>query len=92
MVILVALCVMPVSLIWALAVMLISTHFVPFPMSRVMLGISYYRFPETMPYVLIAIPALIWILSIAIRLLPKQKSWVRFCLNLQTKGKKNRTF
>ena len=78
MVILVALCVMPVSLIWALAVMLISTHFVPFPMSRVMLGISYYRFPETMPYVLIAIPALIWILSIAIRLLPKQKSWVRY--------------
>ena len=78
MVILVALCVMPVSLIWALAVMLISTHFVPFPMSRVMLGISYYRFHETMPYVLIAIPALIWILSIAIRLLPKQKSWVRY--------------
>jgi hypothetical protein len=78
MVILVALCVLPVSLIWALAVMLISTHFVPFPMSRVMLGISYYRFPETMPYVLIAIPALIWILSIAIRLLPKQKSWVRY--------------
>jgi len=78
MVILVALCVMPVSLIWALAVMLISTHFVPFPMSRVMIGISYYRFPETMPYVLIAIPALIWILSIAIRLLPKQKSWVRY--------------
>lgn len=78
MVILVALCVMPVSVIWALAVMLISTHFVPFPMSRVMIGISYYRFPETMPYILMTIPALIWILCISIRLLPKQKSWVRY--------------
>lgn len=79
MVLLVALCVMPLSVIWALAVMLLSAHFIPFPLTRVMLGISYYRFPETMPYVLIAIPALIWILSIAIRLLPKQKSWVRYC-------------
>jgi len=79
MVILVALCVMPVSLIWALAVMLISTHFVPFPMSRVMIGISYYRFPETIPYILMVIPALIWILSISIRRIPQQNTWVRYC-------------
>ena len=79
MVLLVALLVMPVSVIWALAVMLISTHFVPFPMSRVMIGISYYRFPETMPYILMVIPALIWILSISIRRIPQQNTWVRYC-------------
>ena len=79
MVILVALCVMPVSVIWALAVMLISAHLVPFPLSRVMIGISYYRFPETLPYILMVIPTLIWVLSISIRRLPQQKSWVRYC-------------
>ena len=79
MVLLVALCVMPVSAIWALAVMLISAHFVPFPLSRVMIGISYYRFPETMPYILMVIPALIWIFSISIRRIPQQKTWVRYC-------------
>ena len=79
MVLLVALCVMPVSAIWALAVMLISAHFVPFPLSRVMIGISYYRFPETMPYILMVIPALIWILSISIRRIPQQKTWVSYC-------------
>ena len=79
MVILVALCVMPVSVIWALAVMQISAHIVPFPLSRVMIGISYYRFPETMPYILMIIPALIWILSISIRRLPQQKTWMRYC-------------
>ena len=79
MVLLVALCVMPVSVIWALAVMLISAHFVPFPLSRVMIGISYYRFPETMPYILMVIPALIWILSMSIRRIPQQKTWVSYC-------------
>ena len=79
MVLLVALLVMPVSVIWALAVMLISAHFVPFSLSRVMIGISYYRFPETMPYILMVIPALIWVLSISIKRLPQQKTWVRYC-------------
>ena len=79
MVILVALCVLPVSVIWALAVMLISAHFIPFPLTRVMIGISYYRFPETMPYILMVIPALIWVLSISIKRLPQQKTWVRYC-------------
>ncbi len=79
MVLLVALCVMPLSAIWALAVMLLSAHFVPYPLARVMFGISYCRFPDVMPYILIVIPAFIWILSISIRLLPQQKTWVRYC-------------
>lgn len=79
MILLVALCVMPISVIWALAVMLLSAHFVPFPMERVMFGLNYYRFPESLPYILYAIPALIWILTITIRRLPSPKSWVRYC-------------
>ena len=49
MVVLVALCVMPLSVVWALAVMLLSAHFVPFPLSRVMTGVGYYRLPEVVP-------------------------------------------
>ena len=79
MVVLVALCVMPLSVIWALAVMLLSAHFVPFPLSRVMIGISYYRFPEAIPYILIIIPAFIWVLSITVRRLPQPKPWVKLC-------------
>ena len=76
MVVLVALCVMPLSVVWALAVMLLSVHFVPFPLSRVMTGISYYRFPDVVPYILIVIPALIWILCLVVRRLPQARPWV----------------
>ena len=79
MVVLVALCVMPLSVIWALAVMLLSAHFVPFPLSRVMIGISYYRFPEVIPYILMVIPVFIWILSMVVRRLPQPKPWVMSC-------------
>ena len=79
MVVLVALYVMPLSVIWALAVMLLSAHFVPFPLARVMTGISYYRFPEAIPYILMVIPAFIWVLSLAVRRLPQPKPWVKWC-------------
>lgn len=67
MVLLVALLMLPwtlmvAALIYALALMLLSAHFLPFPMLRVMLGISYYRFPETLPYVLMAIPVVVALL------------------------------
>lgn len=67
MVLLVALFMLPwtlmvAALIYALALMLLSAHFLPFPMLRVMLGISYYRFPETLPYVLMAIPVVVALL------------------------------
>jgi hypothetical protein len=76
MVVLVALCVMPLSVIWALAVMLLSVHFVPFPLSRVMTGVGYYRFPEVVPYILMVIPLFIWILSLVVRQLPQARPWV----------------
>ena len=70
---------MPLSVVWALAVMLLSAHFVPFPLSRVMVGISYYRFPEAIPYILMVIPAFIWVLSLAVRRLPQPKPWIKWC-------------
>ena len=79
MVVLVALCVMPLSVVWALAVMLLSAHFVPFPLSRVMTGIGYYRFPEVIPYILLVIPVLIWILSLVVKRLPQPKPWMVWC-------------
>ena len=76
MVVLVALCVMPLSVVWALAVMLLSAHFVPFPLSRVMTGVGYYRLPEVVPYILIVIPFLVWILSLVVRRLTQARPWL----------------
>ena len=79
MVVLVALYVMPLTVVWAVAVMLLSAHFVPFPLSRVMTGIGYYRFPEVIPYILLVIPVLIWILSLVVKRLPQPKPWMVWC-------------
>ena len=76
MVLLVALCVLPVSIVWGLVVMVLSSHFLPFPLSRVMLGIDYYRSPEVVSFILIVIPAVIWVLTIVVKRLPKPHTWV----------------
>ena len=81
MVLLVAVLMMPwavavPALVYALALILLSAHYLPFPMLRVVLGISYYRIPETMPYMLMAIPVVIWIMALFIRKLPQPKQWV----------------
>ena len=70
------------AFLYALALILLSAHFLPFPMSRVLLGISYYRFPETMPYVLIAIPVVVWLLALFMRKLSQPKQWVVYVLAL----------
>ena len=81
MVLLVAVLMMPwavavPALVYALALILLSAHCLPFPMLRVVLGISYYRIPETMPYLLMAIPVVIWIMVLFIKKLPQPKPWV----------------
>ena len=81
MVLLVAVLMMPwavavPALVYALALILLSAHYLPFPMLRVVLGISYYRIPETMPYLLMAIPVVIWIMALFIKKLPQPKPWV----------------
>ena len=64
------------AVIYALALMLLSAHYLPFPMIRVVLGISYYRFPESIPYLLMVIPFVIWLLARFTQKLPKPKQWV----------------
>lgn len=56
--------------------MLLSAHYLPFPMMRVMLGISYYRIPVTLPYVLMAIPVVVLLLGWLTKRLPEPKTWV----------------
>ncbi len=67
MVLLVALCLMPwplavAGVLYALACIFLSAHLLPFPITRLILGIGYYRFPETLPYVLMAIPVVVFAL------------------------------
>lgn len=85
MVLLVALLMLPwtmavAAVIYALALILFTAHFLPFPMLRVVLGISYYRIPETMPYVLMAIPVVVLLLVLLGRkfqMIPEDKrQWV----------------
>ena len=81
MVLLVAMLMVPWSLvvagvIYSLAIIFFSAHYLPFPTMRVVLGISYYRFPITLPYLLIVIPVAIWLLAKFVRLLPKARQWV----------------
>lgn len=63
------------AVVYALALILVSAHFLPFPMSRVILGISYYRFPEVIPYSLMAILVVIWLLALFSKRLPQPKWW-----------------
>ena len=63
------------AVFYALALMLLSAHYLPFPMMRIMLGISYYRVPEVLPYSLMALPVLIWLLSLFTSKLPQPKQW-----------------
>ena len=66
-----------VAVVYALALILLSAQYLPFPMSRVVLGISYYRIPEVLPYVLMAIPVVIILLVWLCRnVAEKQKKWV----------------
>ena len=85
MVVLVALLMLPWTLtvaavVYTLALILLSAHFLPFPMMRVVLGISYYRIPVTIPYILMAIPLVILLLTWISRKFPKvsekNKPWV----------------
>ncbi len=81
MVLLVALLMMPwtitvAALLYSLGLVLLSAHYLPFPLMRVVQGISYYRFPVTLPYLLMAIPVVVWMMAIFIRLMPKAKQWV----------------
>jgi hypothetical protein len=71
MVIVTAFILMPVSVIYAIVLMLLSAHYLPYPMTRVMTGICYYRSPEILPTMLMVIPIVTILVSNFVRLLPK---------------------
>ena len=63
------------AVVYSLALILLSAHLLPFPTQRMVLGISYYRIPETMPYMLMAIPVVILLLTYPGKKLPKTGKW-----------------
>ena len=83
MVLLVALVMIPwlvavPAVVYALTLMLLSAQWLPFPMTRVMLGVSYYRVPATLPYMLMAIPVVTLLLTWFAKCLPQPRKWVRY--------------
>ena len=68
------------AVVYALALMLLSAHYLPFPMSRIILGISYYRVPEVIPYSLMAVLLVIALLALFSRKLPQPKRWMVYAL------------
>ena len=83
MVLLVALVMMPwlvavPAVVYALTLMLLSAQWLPFPMTRVMLGVGYYRVPATLPYMLMAIPVVTLLLTWFVKCLPQPRKWVRY--------------
>ena len=50
-----------VALIYAVALILASAWVLPYPLTRLMLGVGYYRFPESLPYALMGLPLLIFL-------------------------------
>ena len=81
MVLLVALVMMLVAMpavVYALTLMLLSAQWLPFPMTRVMLGVGYYRVPATLPYMLMAIPVVTLLLTWFAKCLPQPRKWVRY--------------
>ena len=83
MVLLVALVMMPwlvavPAVVYALTLMLLSAQWLPFPMTRVMLGVGYYRVPATLPYMLMTIPVVTLLLTWFVKCLPQPRKWVGY--------------
>lgn len=84
---LVAVCMVPawlagVAAIYVVALVLSSAWLLPYPLMRLAVGIGYYRFPVTIPYLLILIPVLIAMMYYGCRHLPKPKQWLKYALVL----------
>lgn len=85
LVVLVAICMVPtwlagVAVIYVVALILASGWLLPYPLMRLAVGIGYYRFPVTVPYLLLLIPALIAMMYYGCCHLPKPKQGVRYAL------------
>ena len=71
MVLLLAAFLMPISVVYALGLMLLSAYWLPYPMSRVMIGISYYRIPDVLTLMTVLIPVVVFLIGNIIHLLPR---------------------
>ena len=80
MVLLVALALMPLSVIYALACIFVSAYWVHYPLSQLMIGIDYYRFVDILPYSLFLVPVLVLVLCYGVRFISKVKSSVCYAL------------
>ena len=84
---LVAVCMVPtwlagLAVIYVVALVLVSAWLLPYPLVRLAVGIGYYRFPVTIPYLLLLIPVLIAMMHYGCRHLPKPKQGVKYALIL----------
>ena len=84
---LVAVCMVPtwlagLAVIYVVALVLVSGWLLPYPLVRLAVGIGYYRFPVTIPYLLILIPVLIAMMYYGCPHLPKPKQGVKYALIL----------
>ena len=75
---LVAVCMVPtwlagLAVIYVVALVLVSAWLLPYPLMRLAVGIGYYRFPVTIPYLLILIPVLIAMMHYGCRYLGEER-------------------
>jgi len=87
LVMLVVVCLSPVWLaglgaLYVVALVLASAWMLPYPLARLAVGIGYYRFPGSISYFLLLIPALIALMYYGCRHLPKPKQKVKYALAL----------
>ncbi len=59
------------AVVYLVAVMVASAYFLPYPLLRVALGLGYYRYVETLPYLLLAIGIVVLLLAFFGKRLPK---------------------
>ena len=60
------------AVIYVVALVLVSAWLLPYPLVRLAVGIGYYRFPVTIPYLLILIPVLIAMMHYGCRYLGEE--------------------
>lgn len=62
-----ALCLLPLSALVVVGCILLCAHVLPYPLTRLFLGLSYFRHVQTLPYLLMAIPTVVVLLAWAAR-------------------------
>ena len=72
-----------VLLAWALAGPLLAGLWVQYPLSRLLTGINYYRFPAVLPWMEVGVAAVFWLVPGGLPWLPAAVRRRRVCLAVQ---------